>query len=320
MRPFRRFAPLLSSVLILAMALVLAGACAAPEGEPGPNATSSTAFTITDSLGKTFSFDQPVDSIISLAPSNTEIVFAVGAGDKLIGRTDYDNYPPEAASIESVGSFWSPNKETVVIMNPDAILATGAHDQSGDTAWLEEKGLEVITLDPLTLSDVQEIITLVGTLTGNVAEAGELVADMQSRIDFVADRTAGLSDSQKPRVLHVTWHDPLWTAGKDTFIDALIDIAGGVNIFDDITGDAQASLDSAVIRDPDVITVFTGHGAARDESYEWAVADDSPFKNTAAYLDGRIHLIDADIASRGGPRLVEALEIYALFLHPEIFD
>lgn len=282
-------------------------------------APTPTAFTITDDRGKTFSFDKPIDSIISLAPSNTEIVFAVGAGDKLIGRTDYCNFPPETASIESIGGFWNPDKEKIVILNPDIVLAAKLHDQMGDVAWLEEKGLKVITLDPKTLSGILDNISLVGELTGKEAEASQVVTDMQSRIDYVRDRTAGLSEEQKPRVLHVTWHDPLWTAGQDTFINVIIEAAGGINIFDDLTGDVQVDVEAAVTRNPGVITVVTGHGEAMRTSYDYVIADDSLFKNTDAYMNGRIYLINADLACRAGPRIIEALELFARFIHPEIF-
>jgi iron complex transport system substrate-binding protein len=304
---------LLALSLLVAVTIVAAGACGESKPEP------ETGFTVTDDLGKTFSFDGPVNSIVSLAPANTEIVFAIGAGDKLIGRTDYCNYPPEAASVESVGSFDSPNKEKVVVLNPDVVLATDIHDQSGDTAWLEEKGLKVITLNPQTLTDILADISLVGQITGKEAEAGELAADMQSKIDYVAQQTAGLSDNQRLRVLHVTWHDPLWTEGQGSFIDALIEIAGGVNMFHDVSGDAQVDLETAVTRNPEVITVFTGAGSATTQSYDYIVGSDSPFKTTDAYKNGRIYLIDADVASRAGPRIVEALEMYAKFIHPEIF-
>ena len=307
---------LLALSLLVAVTIVAAGACGGSKPKP------ETGFTVTDDLGKTFSFDGPVNSIVSLAPANTEIVFAVGAGGKLIGRTDFCNYPPEAASVESVGAFWSPNKEKMVVLNPDVVLAAKAHHQSGDTAWLEDEGLKVITLDPETLTEILADISLVGQLTGKEAEARELVADMQSRIDYVDQKTAGLSDNQRPRVLHVTWHDPLWTAGQGSFIDALIEIAGGVNIFHDVTGDAQVDLETAVIRNPEVITVFTGSGSAVNESYDYIRGSDSPFKTTDAYTNPngkRIYLVDADLASRYGPRIVDALEIYARVIHPEIF-
>jgi len=284
------------------------------------NACSSSKALVTDDEGRSLTFDGPVSSIVSLAPSTTEIVFAVGAGDRLIGRTDYCNYPPEAASVESVGGFYDPNKEKIVALEPDVVLATGMHYQTGDAAWLEEKGLKVLILKPHTLDDVMEHIALVGKLTGKEAEAASLVESLQSRIDYVTERTAGLADSQRPSVLHITWHDPLWTVGEGSFAHALIEAAGGVNVFADIAeADAQVNLDTAVARDPEVITVSTGHGDAMSEPYNWVIASDSPFRETSAYKSDRVHLVDADLVSRGGPRIVDALERYAEIIHPEIF-
>ena len=307
MKRLRRIALPLLLLLVLALTPALGIAC------------RETKASVTDDLDKSFSFDAPVTTIVTLAPSNTEVVFAVGAGDKLIGRTDYCNFPPQAASVESVGGFWNPDKEKVVVLDPDVVLANGAHDDSGDTAWLEDKGLTVITLEPQTLADIMDNILMVGRLTGQETEASQLVEDLESRIDYVSDRTAGLTDGQKPRVLHVTWHDPLWTVGADSFINEVIDISGGVNIFADLSGDVQANMDTAVIRNPEVITVVTGHGSAMNAPYEAITAGDSVFKTTDAYVNDRIRQVNTYLTSRGGPRIIEALEMYARWIHPEIF-
>lgn len=280
----------------------------------------AAVFTITDDLGEVFHFTEPAKSIISLAPSNTEIVFAVGAQDILIGRTDFCNFPPEASSIESLGGFSTVDKERIVILNPQVVLATSLQNASGDTAWLKEKGIQVITIDPKTLDDVLDAIILVGKLTGHDAQAAKIAADMQRSIDYIHDRTASLPASQKPRVLHVTWHDPLWVAGADTFTDALIEIAGGVNIFGDVSDYSQVDMETAVTRNPDLIIVDYGHGSAMGTSYAAISGKDSPFIHTDAYKNDRIYRIDADLVSRAGPRIVEALELYAKFIHPEIFD
>ncbi len=311
----KRVMPLVSLLLVLVMVLAVAVGCGKTEETPPP----STTISVTDDLGKTIELDKPAEKIVSLAPSNTEIVFAVGAGDKLIGRTDYCNFPPEASSVESIAGYSTPNIDAIVLLDPDIVLATGAHNQYGGTADLEDLGLTVVTLAPESLSDILGNITMVGTLTGNDTEAAQVVADMQSRIDFISDRTAGLSEGQKPQVLHVTWHDPLWTAGSGTFIQEIIELAGGVNIFDDVTGDVQVDTDTAVLRNPQVITVVSGHGSAMRTSYDYIIAEDSPFNITDAYISGGIHLINADLACRAGPRVVEALELFAKFIHPETF-
>ncbi len=312
----RRISKIVSFVALIAMLLLpvlFAPGCSNSSKE------TASAFSVTDDRGVTLSFDEPVDSIISLAPSNTEIVFFVGAGDKLIGRTDYCNFPAEVSSIESIGGYSGADKERVVILNPDVVLATHMHVSNGDVDWLEDHGLTVVVLDPESLEDILNNILLVGKLTGNEDQTKQKVAGLQARVKYITDRTAVLSEGQKPRVLHVTWHDPLWTVGQGSFLNAVIGMAGGTNIFSNVAENAQVDVEQAVTRNPQVITVVTGHGSAMTYSYDYIVAVDSPFKETDAFKDDRVFMINADIATRPGPRIVEALELFAKFLHPEIF-
>lgn len=280
---------------------------------------SSGPISAVDDEGKTIEFDAPVKSIISLAPSCTEIVYALGAQDKLIGRTDFCNYPPEAEQVQSIGAFESPNQELILTLEPDVVLAANLHIQLGITAWFESKGIKVVTLDPYTLEDVLDNITLVGKIAGRDSEARDLVSSLRTRIEAVEEKVEGLTEAQRRRVLHVTWHEPLYTAGTGTFIHALIETAGGVNVFADLSGHPVVGLDEAVMRNPDIITVFSAHGTAGDQSYEYVRAASSPFKDTEAHKNQRVYLIDADLASRGGPRLVDALEEYAQIIPPELF-
>lgn len=302
-------------VTILVLALAFSIGCS---NDTQPEETT-TAFSVTDDRGITYDFDGPVDTIVSLAPSNTEIIFFVKAGDKLIARTDYCNFPAEASSIESIGDYWQPDKERVVVLNPDVVLATDMHVTSGDVAWLEEQGLTVLVMNPETIDGIMDNIMLVGKLTGNKDIASQKISDLEVRIDYITDRTSVLTEGQKPRVLHVTWHDPLWTVGTNNFLSTVIEMAGGVNIFTDVSGDVQVDVELAVTRNPQVITVVTGHGDAMRSSYDYVVAADSPFIKTDAYKNDSVFLINADIATRPGPRIVEALELLARFIHPEIF-
>jgi iron complex transport system substrate-binding protein len=142
---------------------------------------------------------------------------------------------------------------------------------------------------------------------------------LEARVDYVTERTAALGEAEKPRMLHVTWHDPLWTVGSDNYLNTVIGMAGGVNIFADVSGDVQVDMELAVTRDPQVITVIGSHGIDTN-SYDFIIAEDSPFVETEAYKDGRIFVVDADMTTRPGPRLVDILEEFAGFLHPEIFS
>lgn len=298
--------PVLGLIAVLTFTLVAAVAC-------------TEAIGVTDERGVNIEFDDPVDTIVSLAPSNTELVFFVGAGDKLIGRTDYCNYPEEASSVESIGGFYDPNKEAVVVLNPDVVLATDMHVDNGDVEWLEDQGLKVIVMTPQTVGEVMDCIMLVGKITGNEGTASRKVKELEERVDAITEETSALTEEEKPRVLHVTWHDPLWTVGANNVMNTVIEMAGGVNIFTDVSGDVQVDVEQAVVRNPEVITVSTGHGSNMTDSYDYIVAADSLFKETDAHKNDNIHLIDADLVSRAGPRIVDALELVAGFIHPEIF-
>jgi iron complex transport system substrate-binding protein len=299
--------------LTLVLSIFIAGCSSSAE-------TTSSSFSITDDTGATLEFEKPVESIVSMAPSNTEIVYFVDAGDLMIGRTDYCNYPEEVSSVESIGGYSTPDKERIVILDPDVVLATSIHVSNGDVEWLEDQGVQVVVLDPADIDGILDDILLVGELTGNSEVASQKVAELQDRIDDVTEKTSTLAQDEKLSVLHVTWHDPLWTAGPDTFIGSVIEMAGGVNLFNDISGDVQVDTEQAVTRNPQAITVVSSHGDYGQESYNYIIADDSPFEETDAYKNQMVMMIDGDLASRPGPRIVDALEQIARLIHPDLFQ
>ena len=299
--------PRLLSTLVISMALVLSPLVATGCSVSEP--TSIGAFSITDDTGATISFDKPVESIVSMAPSNTEVVYFVNAGSKLIGRTDYCNYPSEVSSVESIGGYSTPNKEKIVTLDPDVVLATSMHVSTGDVAWLEAKDIDCIMKD----------IMMGGELTDNKDAAAQKVNDLEARIKDITDRTASLSADSRPGSLFVTWHDPLWTQGSGAFMDSVITIAGGTNIFSDVSNDVEVDIELAVTRNPKFIIV-TGSMGSNTTSYDYIVAADSPFKATDAYKNENVMLLDGDLATRPGPRLIDALELVAKLQHPEIIN
>jgi iron complex transport system substrate-binding protein len=309
-----RIISVLSLIAIMSLSLPFVASCSEDEQTEETIAN----IIITDDAGITYGFEEPVDSIISLAPSVTEIIYFVDAGDKLIGRTDYCNYPEEAGEVESIGGYYDPNLEKIVVLDPDVVLADNIHISTGAIEWLQLQGLTVILIDPKDIDGIMDDIMLVGAITGNADIASERVAGLQSRIDAVENALSGLSGEHKPTVLHVTWYDPLWTVGDNSFQNIVIELAGGINIFSDVIGDVQVDLEQAVIRNPDVITVVSNMG--EETSYHYIIAEDSPFATTDAYIDGKVYIVDSDIVSRPGPRIVDALELYAKLLHPELFS
>ncbi len=265
---------------------------------------------VVDDLGRLVAISGTPERIVSLAPSNTEILFALGLGDRVVAVTMYCDYPPEALDKEKVGDYYGPDIERIIALQPDLILATDFHRFDLIPA-LEEQGFTVFAVAPQILEDVLESIQKIGEITGKEVEASELVSGMRSKVAEVKEQTEDLE--QKPSVLYMTWHDPMWTVGRNTWIDDMIDIAGGVNIFSQyFESGAMVEIEWVVFLNPEIIITS-------EWSYDWAL-NATELGNTNASQTGRIYTLDDDLVQRPGPRLVEGLEWLAHLIHPEIFE
>jgi iron complex transport system substrate-binding protein len=272
-------------------------------------ACSPSLGTFVDDLGRQVTIERIPQRIVSLAPSNTEILFALGLGDKVVGVTDWCDYPPEALGKEKVGSYDTPDIEKIVALNSDLVLV--AYGTTMDVINnLVGLGLTVFGIKSTDLDDVLNDIRTVGEITDKEVEANVLTSEMESRIQAVTDQTEELE--QRPRVFYIVWHDPLWTAGSETFIHELIEKGGGVNICQNITGYTTISIEEVVARNPEVIITS-------EWSFEWA-RNETLLQGTNASQTGRIYTCDDDLVQRPGPRLVDGLEWFAYFIHPEIFE
>lgn len=262
-----------------------------------------------DDLGRLVAINGTPQRIISLAPSNTEILFAIGLADRVVGRTDWCDYPPEALEKETVGAFITPDVEKIVALNPDLILV--AHGTPMDVINnLIGLGLTVFGIRTTDLDDLLNDIRRIGEIADKELEAQALTSEMATRIEAVTNQTAQLE--HRPRVFYIIWHDPLWTAGSGTFIHELIEKGGGVNICQNITGYAIITLEEVIAANPEII--ITG-----EWSYDWA-KNATELAGTNASQTGRIYTCDDDLVQRPGPRLVQGLEWFAHFIHPEIFE
>jgi iron complex transport system substrate-binding protein len=262
-----------------------------------------------DDLGRLVAINGTPQRIISLAPSNTEILFALGLGDKVVGVTDWCDYPPEALEKEKVGSYDTPDIEKIVALNPDLILV--AYGTTMDVINnLVGLGLTVFGIKTTDLDDLLNDIRTIGEITDKELEAYALTSEMAVRIQAVTNQTEELEE--RPRVFYIVWHDPLWTAGSGTFIHELIEKAGGVNICQNITGYTTISIEEIVARNPEVIITS-------EWSYDWAI-NATELASTNASQTDRIYQGDDDLVQRPSPRLVEGLEWFAHFIHPEIFE
>lgn len=288
-------------VALLSVVLVLA-ACTTPVETP-------TQYVV-DDLGRLVAINGTPQRIISLAPSNTEILFALGLGDEVVAVTMYCDYPPEALDKEKVGDYYGPDIEKIIALQPDLILATDFHRFDLIPA-LEQQGFAVFAVAPQTLDDVLESIQKIGEITGREAEASQLVNGMRSKIEEIEEQTKELE--QKPSVLYMTWHDPMWTVGRNTWIDELINMAGGMNIFsENFEGGAMVQIEWVILHDPEIIITS-------EWSYDWAL-NATELASTNASQTGRIYTFDDDLAQRPGPRLVQGLDWFAYLIHPGIFE
>jgi iron complex transport system substrate-binding protein len=318
---------------LLAGALLALGACAsAPAAQPPTPAPAAAvaapttaapaapaALTITDALGRQVTLDGAPARIVSLAPSITEILFAVGAGPQVVGVTQFCNYPPEADALPEVGGFTAKtiSVEAIVDLTPDLVLAGSAAQQPVVEA-LEQLGIPALVFDPTSFEEVYANIQQVGYATGHVAEADELVASMRGRVKAVADVVAAIPAEERPSVFWEVFDEPLMTAGPNTFIGQMIDLAGAKNIFADATEDyPQISAETILERDPAIILGPSSHG---DKLTPELVAARPGWGELSAVKAGRVHLLDGDTTSRPGPRLADALEELAKTLYPERFQ
>jgi iron complex transport system substrate-binding protein len=303
---------LLATLLVAALTLTFAVSCAT-EAEDKTQA----AIEITDQLGRTVTLEQPAQRILSLAPNNTEILFALD--EEVVGVTEYCDYPPEAQTKTIIGGFSNPNIEEIVALEPDLILVTTMHEDI--LPQMEGMGLTVMALAPQVFEDVYEGIEIVGRATGKETEAAALRADMEGRVKAITDLTDAIPEDERPGVFYLTWHDPLMTSGGDTLINELIEMAGGTNIFEEVPGSEIIDLEVLITRNPQVCIVGIGMVDEGEEELGLLFFEtEERLQNTDAVKNDRIYGIHLDLTGRAGPRLVDGLEAFARAIHPELFE
>lgn len=294
---------LVSILLVLAFTLISLMACSPTPAGPG---------AITDDLGRTVNIEEIPQRIVSLAPSITEILFALGLGDKVVGVTDYCDYPEEALSKPKVGGYFMTNLESIMGQDPDIVFADG-HDPVCDQ--LEELEVTMVVLQPEDIAGIFRDIELVGEITAKEKAAEELLAEIEGRIDAVTTKTAEVERPTVFYVIDVSEPSKPWTAGEGSFVDALIDLAGGENMAATVDQWAQFSLEVLVSTDPELIIVDASHGEALIPDFGSLTG----WKEMSAVKSGEIYFIDGDLTSRPGPRIVDGLEEMARIIHPELF-
>ena len=276
--------------------------------------TSNYPLTVIDHTGTAVTILQEPERIISAAPSNTEILFALGLGDKVVGVTNYDNYPEEVAQIEKIGEMSPLNLEKIVALKPDLILAY-AVSQGKEILRLRELGFKVIDVDPSNLEETFQSIMRIATICG-VPERGEsLVQELSGRVEKIKAKVSQITNSKRPKVFIGSTFEPIWTAGANTLCDELITLAGGQNIAGSSSGWIAISPELVAQAEPDIIIIPTGAMNPGEESkIKENISQRPGWSNLPAIKNQKIFIVNEDLFYRAGPRSVEALEwLYEIF-------
>lgn len=289
---------------------------------------------VTDETGRSLRLPDRIERIISLAPNLTEIIYALGAEDRLVGVTDYCDFPEAARTKPRVGSVLNPSIEQIVALKPDLVLATAAGNRVETVATLETLGISVYATNPRTVEGILASIVHVGELLGENEAASRVVAGLRDRLHALsvrlnirAERESASSQPEgeraalnMPRVLFVVWEDPLISAGGETFVSDAIARAGGRSITANFSADwPRISLESALKEQPDFL-VFAYHGAPAEKAAQLSIRlpelkRKPGWREFRAVREGKVILV-SDTINRPSPRLFDALEELARALHP----
>lgn len=259
---------------------------------------------IIDDFDREVMINKKPGRVVSLSPTNTEILFAIGAGDKVVGVTKYCDFPPRVEKIDKVGGYSTPNIEAIVAKKPDLVVASYGNGEE-NIKRLKELGINVVALHPKSLRDVLKDIKLVGRATGSERKAIQLIQQLQERINQIKEKSARIPEEERPRVLWLMWYPELWTAGGGTFFHELVNLAGGKNIARNLKGWKMISKEVVLARDPQII--FCSRMGEK-EGFLHKVLEDPQLNQTEAVKGGWIYQLKQNIIERPGPRIVDGLE------------
>jgi iron complex transport system substrate-binding protein len=279
--------------------------------------TAAAAFpvTVTDDNGDTATVTAEPKRIVSTAPASTETLFALGLGDRVVGVTSLDDYPPEVADIAKVGDFMA-NTEKVMALSPDLVVGYSGNEEA--LAPVKQAGAAVIVFNPASLDGIYANITTLGAVTGTAGKAAELIASIQAEIKAVTDKTA--TTGAKPKVFYAV-DNTLWTCGPGSFVDELLTLVNVTNVGSLPGKDAagvqayyQFSPEQLVAADPDVILLPNTAYISTDE-----FTSDARFGSLRAVKEGHVVLVNDILITRPGARIGQGLKALAEAVHPGLF-
>ncbi|MEK4539017.1 MULTISPECIES: ABC transporter substrate-binding protein [Peribacillus] len=286
------------------------------------NHTENQAFPITikDATGEKVTIEEQPKKIVTLIPSNTEVVFALGLGKKVVGVSDNDNYPEETKEIEKVGGM-EMNTELIVSLKPDLVLAhaSSAHNSNEGLQQLKDAGIDVLVVnDAQSFDEVYESIDMIGQATGEHDKAKEIVANMKTKLKEIQEKAKSVKDEERKTVLvEVSPSPDIYTPGKNTFMNEMLNIISAENAAAELDGWAKIDEESMIAANPDVIITTYGY-YTKDPVSE--VTGRKGWEDVAAVKDGQVFDVHSDLVTRSGPRLIEGVEELAKSVYPNLFD
>jgi iron complex transport system substrate-binding protein len=282
--------------------------------------------SVVDDEGYTTNLTAVPQRIISLAPACTQILFAIGDGNKVVGVTDYDNYPYNftawiaAGNMTSIGGYSTPNMEAIASLRPDLIVSDNINDALLPN--MRSLGYKVIVINPTSINGIYQDITMVGKATGAQTQATNVIANITKTINNIEAKITAANITTKPKVYYEVWSDPLMSAGSTTWINDVISKAGGVNIFANVTQQyPQVASETIVSLNPDVILLPTNMGTGTPFYGTVQDVKSTPGWNTiSAVKTDRVYVIDQDLFAEPGPRVADQVYSVAECLYPQLFN
>jgi len=294
-------------------------------GQTNNSKPQSSSLTLVDDEGFQTTLTSTPQRIVSLAPSCTQILYAIGVGDKVVGVTTYDNYPynfaawAAAGNITIDGGYGTPNMEAVASLRPDLILTDNIND-GNNLASLRALGYKVIVFNPTSIAGIYQDIALAGRATGAESQANAVIANITSKIDSITATIAAANITTPMNVFYEVWTPPMMTAGSGTWINDVISKAGGVNIFADQAAYPTVSSETIVARNPDAIFLPTEMGQSPFYGSVAQVEATQGWNTISAVQHNRVYVIDGDLFAEASPRVADCVYAVASCLYPQLFN
>jgi len=287
------------------------------DGGAGPDETEYP-LTVVDVTGTEITIEKEPERIVSTSTSDTEILFALGLGDKIYGVSDFDNYPEEAKDKPKMGGVVEPNVEAILEQEPDLVV-TGNSISEEAAQNIRDLGITLYQTDPKNMEEVFDVIRETGLITNRQKEAEDVIEEMQSVIDHVKETVAEVAEEDKKKVY--IEYNPGWTVGKGEFMHELIELAGGINVVGDTEGWIEVNEEKIIEENPDVI-IYAADLVDEETGKQLGelIKERDGWEEITAIEEDQMVPIDEDIMSRNGPRIVEALQQIAEGIYPELFD